>query len=118
MTLRQEPGCRVAGKGLRTSCQWGFLRLNSTLLMWSLQSPVLQMVRVRSARQQALTPPKQREPVMTMWPCGAKPETSMDLEGSVGSLLTTVMMPDLWPMLVGSKRMGAWSETPGAMVSG
>jgi hypothetical protein len=85
--------------------------------MWSLQSPVLQMVRVRSARQQALIPPKQSEPVMAMMPCGAKPETAMDCDETSASLLTTVMAV-LGPKPVGWKRMGTWSDTPAAIVSG
>jgi hypothetical protein len=53
---------------------------------------VLQTASVRSAQQQALTPPKLVEPDMDNRPVGARPETSM-LRGPAGSSLFTVMVP-------------------------
>jgi len=76
-TPRQEPGCNAAGKGLLISFQCGFLRLKATLVTSRVQSPTLQMEIVRSAQEQALTPPKHAEPVTASLPEGALPLTEI-----------------------------------------
>src|SRR6516162_4963728 len=114
---RHAPGGRVAGKGLLISFQCGFFRLNATLVTCSGHSPMLQMEIVRSARQQAHTPPKQSEPVTTSRPAGASPLT-FTVCGLPGSLLVTVIVPAAGPKPVGAKRIGKSSESPGAISSG
>src|ERR1035441_3855137 len=116
-TPRQEPGCRVAGKGLLISFQCGFLRLNLTLVTCSGQSPTLQMESVRSARQQALTPPKQSDPLTASLPGGASP-VSCTVWTPAGSLLLIVMVAELGPIFDGWKRMGSGNASPGPTVSG
>src|ERR1700677_3306894 len=102
---RHEPGCKLAGKGLLISFQKGLLRLNSTLNMCRLQSPTLQMEIMRSAVQQAFTPPKHVEPVTASLPGGAVPDRATTW-GPAGSSLKTVIEPDEEPSPVGAKRMG------------
>src|ERR1700751_2524765 len=114
---RQAPGGNVAGNGLLISFQCGFFRLNATLLMCSAHSPMLQMEIVRSARQQAFTPPKHSEPVTTSRPAGAVPFTCT-VCGLSGSLLVTVIVPVAAPKAVGAKRIGRSSESPGPISSG
>src|SRR4051794_1066232 len=75
------------------------------------------MEMVRSARQQAFTPPKHREPVTTSLPDGAKPETA-NVRGPAGSSLVTVIVADLGPKLVGWRRIGTCREPPASTLSG
>src|SRR5688500_7050513 len=117
MTPRHALGCSVAGKGLLINFQWRLLRLNATLVTCNLQSPVLQMDMVRSAVQQALTPPKHSDPVIASLPEGALPETSI-VCGLAGSSLITLSVANLGPKLSGSKRMGTGREFPAPMVTG
>ena len=72
---------------------------------------------VRSTWQQASTPPKKVEPDTASFPAGALPETCT-LLAPAGSLLTTVMVADFAPKLVGWKRIGRSSDMPAAMISG
>src|SRR5262249_15584206 len=72
---------------------------------------------VRSAQQQAFTPPNDVEPVTASLPDGALPETAT-VRGPPGSSLPTVIFADLTPKLVGWKRMGSGSEPPTSIVSG
>ena len=72
---------------------------------------------VRSAQQQAVTPPNDVEPVTTSLPEGTLPETSM-IRGPLGSSLFTVIFADLEPRLIGWKRIGTWIESPASTVSG
>src|ERR1035441_3566475 len=83
-TLRHEPGCSVAGNGLLINFQCLLLRLNATLVTYSLQSPTLQIEMVRSPAQHAFTPPMQVEPVTASFPEGTFPETAT-LLAPVGS---------------------------------
>src|SRR5208282_6450889 len=116
-TPRHDPACKVAGKGLLINFQkWLFL-LNATLFTCSAQSPTLQMLRVRSARQQAFTPPKQSDPVTASLPAGASPETCT-VSGLPGALLVIVIDAAAGPNAVGSKRIGISNESPAAMVRG
>src|SRR5580658_196395 len=116
-TPRHAPGGSVAGKGLLISFQCGFLRLNATLVTSSAHSPMLQMESVRSARQQAFTPPKHSEPLTTRRPAGVSPLT-LTMCGLLGSLLVTVIVPAAGPWLVGAKRIGKSIESPGPTTSG
>src|SRR5258708_7542102 len=116
-TPRHEPGGSVWGNGLLISFQCLCLRLSATLMTCRSHSPMLQMESVRSAMQQAVTPPKQREPVMTSLPVGALPETAIVL-GLEGSLLTMVIVADFAPKLVGWKRMGMSTASPAPIVKG
>jgi hypothetical protein len=95
--LRQEPGCKVAGNGLLRSFQWELLRLNATLLTWSLQSPTLQIEMVRSAQQHADTPPNEVDPVTASLPVGVSPETAI-LRGPDGSSLSISIVAALAPI--------------------
>src|SRR5580658_10415026 len=96
-TPRHAPGGSVEGKGLLISFQCGFLRLNATLVTSSAHSPMLQMDSVRSARQQAFTPPKHSEPVTTRRPAGTCPLTCT-VCGLSGSLLVIVIVPVAAPI--------------------
>src|ERR1700677_5287061 len=116
-TLRHDPGCRVAGKGLLTSFQCGLSCLKATLDTCSWHSPTLQIAIVRSLRQQAFTPPKNAEPVTASCPAGALPETATAL-GPAGSSLVTVIVAEAGPRAVGWKRIGTVIDPPGARISG
>src|SRR5438270_13779810 len=98
---RHAPACREAGKGLLISFQCGFLRLKATLVTRRAHSPMLQIEIVLSARQHALTPPKQRDPVTTRRPAGASPATCT-MCGLPGSLLRIVISPVAGPIAVGA----------------
>src|SRR5262249_49993077 len=110
-TLRQEPGCRVAGKGLLISFQCLLGRLKATLVTCRSQSPTLHIEMVRSPRQQAFTPPMQVDPVTASFPEGTAPDTAT-LFAPVGSSLVTVIVPAFAPKLVGWKRSGQQIEVP------
>src|ERR1700716_3038683 len=116
-TLRQEPGCRIAGKGLFINFQWRLLRLKATLLTCSLQSPTLLTEIVRSAQQQAVTPPKEVEPLTASFPEGAFPDTAM-VVGPAGSSLSTVIVAAFAPRPVGWKRIGTSRASPAPITSG
>src|SRR5271167_1429596 len=116
-TLRQEPGWRVAGKGLWINSQWRLRCLNFALDTCSLQSPTLQIEMVRSALQQASTPPKNVEPVTASVPDGASPVTTMD-PGLPGSLLVMVKVEEAGPTLAGAKRIGSGTDSPGPIERG
>src|SRR5580693_5659745 len=116
-TPRDDPGCSVAGNGLLINFQKQLLRFKPTLFTCRAQSPTLQMVTVRSARQQAFTPPKHSDPVTASLPDGASPETRT-ARGLDGSLLVTVIVALVGPIAVGSKRIGTARESPAAMVRG
>src|SRR5207248_715448 len=75
------------------------------------------MVRVRSERQHALTPPKHSEPLTATLPDGASPETCT-IRGPAGSLLVTVIVAALNPNDCGSKRIGTDRESPATIESG
>src|SRR5271170_6482089 len=75
------------------------------------QSPTLQTESVRSAQQQALTPPKVVEPATASLPEGASPDTRT-VCGEAGSLLATVITPVTGPKPAGAKRIGKASESP------
>jgi hypothetical protein len=93
------------------------LRLKAKLVTFRLHSPTLQTDIVRSAQQQAVTPPKIVEPVTASFPEGTSPETAM-VRGPAGSLLSTATVADLDPELVGAKRIGADRKFPGAILNG
>src|ERR1700751_522481 len=116
-TLRQDPGCSVAGKGLLINFQCRFLRLKPTLETLSLQSPTLQIEITRSSRQHALTRPKKVEPVTASFPEGAVPETCTCL-GPAGSSLNPVMLADFEPKPLGWNRIGSLIDVPEATISG
>src|SRR5208283_1260673 len=116
-THRHEPGYNVAGKGLLINFQWWFLRLNATLVTCRAHWPTLQMDIVRSAQQQAVTPPKFVEPVTASLPGGALPDKAIVCEPA-GSSLVTVRIADLPPKLAGSKRMGTGRKFPAPMLIG
>src|SRR5580700_217696 len=116
-TPKHEPGRSVCGNGLLTSFQCLCFRLSTTPVTCKLHSPMLQIESVRSAAQQAFTPPKQREPVTTSLPGGASPETAIVL-GLDGSSLATVMAAAFDPKLVGWKRIGISTASPAPIVKG
>ena len=64
-----------------------------------------------------MTPPKMVDPVNVSLPEGARPVTDM-VAGLSGSSLVTVMVAAFAPKLVGSKRMGTATASPGPMVIG
>src|SRR5580692_10530146 len=99
------------------SLQCGLCRLKHTLLTCSGHGPTLHKAIVRSAQEQAFTPPKQSEPVTASLPEGAYPVTSI-VRRPAGSSLSTVIVADFEPKLVGSKRSGISSEFPGEIVTG
>src|SRR5271169_5495460 len=72
------------------------------------------MEMVRSALQHAWMPPKNVEPVTASWPDGASPVTAMDA-GLAGSLLVMVTLAEAGPTLVGAKRIGSGTDSPGPM---
>ena len=67
------------------------LPLERDAVTWSAHSPTLQIEIVRSARQQALTPPKHSEPVTASLPAGASP-LHLHLVRARGSFVVTVIV--------------------------
>jgi hypothetical protein len=72
---------------------------------------------VRSTGQHAFKAPKQSDPVTLKLPDGVEPVT-VTVRGPAGSSLSTVMVAECGPMLVGWKRMGTSSASPGPIVTG
>ena len=75
------------------------------------------MDNVRSAGQQAFTPPKHVVPVTASLPEGTLPDTSI-VCGLAGSSLVIVIVADFDPKLEGWKRIGTSSEHPDPIVTG
>src|SRR4051812_37835908 len=108
----------MAGKGLLMSLKSGQAGEKKTLLTSKLHLPTLQMEMVFSAvGPPAQISPKSVEPVTRTSPGGALPETATSF-GEAGSSLPIEIMPSLVPRLVGRKRMGAATESPGCITIG